>query len=101
MNYWQFRIRLYHQSLKQWLDSIRQMSLAIVALFPLALFALVFFPFLAWGVMAESATNNDVWIQTLWGYLLFVYSLCPWGANFGMLSWNQPIHPSLAFLLIK
>lgn len=50
------------------------MSLAIVALFPLALFALVFFPFLAWGVMAESETNNDVWIHTLWGYLLFVYS---------------------------
>jgi hypothetical protein len=74
LNYWQFRLRLYHQSLKQWLDSVRQMSLAIVALFPLALFALVLFPFLAWGVMAEPATNNNVWIHTLWGYLLFVYS---------------------------
>ena len=74
MSYWQFRLRLYGEYLKQWLDSIRQMSLAIVALFPLALSALVFFPFLAWGAIAESATNNEVWIYTLWGYLLFFYS---------------------------
>lgn len=74
MNYWQFRLRVYREYLKQWLDSIKQMSLAIVALFPLALSALVLFPFLAWGVLAESATNNEVWIYTLWGYLLFVYS---------------------------
>lgn len=74
MNYWQFRLRLYREYLKQWLDSIKQMSLAIVALFPLALSALVLFPFLAWGVLAESATDNEVWIYTLWGYLLFVYS---------------------------
>lgn len=74
MNYWQFRLRLYREYLKQWLDSIKQMSLAIVALFPLAISALLFFPFLAWGVLAESATNNEVWIYTLWGYLLFVYS---------------------------
>lgn len=65
LNYWQFRLRLYHSSLKQWLNGIRQMSLAIVALFPIALFALVFFPFLAWAVLAESATDNDVWIPTL------------------------------------
>ncbi|WP_289028205.1 DUF6136 family protein [uncultured Paraglaciecola sp.] len=73
MNYWQFRLRLYREYLKQWLDSIKQMSLAIVALFPLAISALVLFPFLAWGVLAESAINNELWIYTLWGYLLFVY----------------------------
>jgi len=74
LNYWQFRLRLYGEYLKQWLDSIQQMSLAIVALFPLALSALFLFPFLAWGVLVESATNNEVWVYTLWGYLLFVYS---------------------------
>jgi hypothetical protein len=74
LSYWQFRLRLYREYLKQWLDSIKQMSLGIVALFPLALSALLLFPFLAWGVLAESATNDEVWIYTLWGYLLFVYS---------------------------
>lgn len=74
MNYWQFRLKIYNQSLKQWLDSIRQISLAIVALFPLAIPALVFLPFLAWGVLADSASENDLYLNTLWGYLLFLYS---------------------------
>lgn len=73
MNYWQFRLQLYREYLKQWLDSIKQMSLAIVALFPLAISALILLPFLAWGVIAETASNNELWIYTLWGYLLFVY----------------------------
>lgn len=74
MNYWRARLRIYHQLLKQWLDSIRQMSIAIVALFPLALSALLLLPLLAWGMIGDANTNNETWVYTLWGYLLFVYS---------------------------
>ena len=50
------------------------MSLAIVALFPLALSALFLLPLLAWGIIGDSNTSNEQWIYTLWGYLLFVFS---------------------------
>jgi hypothetical protein len=74
LSYWQFRLRIYNQSLQQWLDSLKQISLAIVALFPLALPALLFLPFLAWGVLADAASTNELYLNTLWGYLLFLYS---------------------------
>jgi hypothetical protein len=74
MNYWQFRLKLYNQSLKQWLESLRQLSMGIVALFPLAMPALIFLPFVAWGLLADADTNNSLYLNTLWGYLLFVYS---------------------------
>jgi hypothetical protein len=74
MNYWQFRLRLYNESLKQWLDSLKQLSMGIVALFPLALPALIFLPFVAWGILADPATEQSRYLNTLWGYLLFVYA---------------------------
>jgi hypothetical protein len=72
MSYWQFRLRLYNESLKQWLDSIKQLSMGIVALFPLALPALIFLPFVAWGVLADAGSENTLYLNTLWGYLLFL-----------------------------
>lgn len=74
MSYWQFRLRLYNESLKLWLESIKQLSLGITALFPLALPALIFLPFLAWGILAEPATEQSRYLNTLWAYLLFVYA---------------------------
>ncbi|WP_438864630.1 DUF6136 family protein [Neptunicella sp.] len=74
IGYWQFRIRIYHQSLQQWLDSLRQISLGLVALFPLALPALLLIPLLALGVLADSASDNSLYLNTLWGYLLLLYS---------------------------
>jgi hypothetical protein len=74
MNYWQFRLRLYNESLKQWLDSIKQISMGIVALFPLALPALIFLPFVAWGILADASSENTLYLNTLWCYLLFIYS---------------------------
>ena len=74
MSYWQFRLRLYNESLKQWLDSIKQLSMGIVALFPLALPALIFLPFVAWGILADASSENTLYLNTLWGYLLFIYS---------------------------
>ena len=74
MSYWQFRLRLYNASLTQWLDSIKQLSMGIVALFPLALPALIFLPFVAWGILADTSSENTLYLNTLWGYLLFIYS---------------------------
>ncbi|WP_416307158.1 DUF6136 family protein [Neptunicella sp. SCSIO 80796] len=74
LRYWQFRIRIYHESLKQWLDSLRQISTGLVALFPLALPALILIPLLALGVLADSTSNNPLYLNTLWGYLLLLYS---------------------------
>jgi hypothetical protein len=74
MSYWRFRLRLYNESLKQWLESIRQLGLGIVALFPLALLALIFLPFVAWGILADTGSENTLYLNTLWGYLLFLYT---------------------------
>ena len=74
MSYWQFRLRLYNESLKQWLESIKQISIGIVALFPLAISALILLPFLALGVLADVSSENTLYLSTLWGYLLFLYS---------------------------
>ncbi|MCK7459423.1 DUF6136 family protein [Idiomarina aminovorans] len=74
MSYWLFRVRVYHQSLKQWLDSLRQISTGLVALFPLALPALIMMPLLSIGVMASPETSAPVFLNTLWGYLLLLFS---------------------------
>ncbi|WP_339719758.1 DUF6136 family protein [uncultured Paraglaciecola sp.] len=74
MNYWQFRLRLYNESLKQWVDSIRQLSMGLVALFPLAIPALIFLPFVTWGILADAGSENTLYLNTLWGYLLFLYT---------------------------
>tara|TARA_R110002167_G_scaffold361000_1_gene578867 strand:- start:1362 stop:2495 length:1134 start_codon:yes stop_codon:yes gene_type:complete len=74
MSYWQFRLRLYNESLKQWLESLKQISMGLVALFPLALPALIFLPFVAWGILSEANSENTLYLNTLWGYLLFLYS---------------------------
>jgi hypothetical protein len=74
MNYWRFRKRVYRQSLYQWLESVKQISVGLVALFPLALPALIFIPLLALSVLADPASDNQLYFTTLWGYLLFTYS---------------------------
>lgn len=74
MSYWLFRFKLYNRSLKQWLESIKQISIGIVALFPLAMPALILLPFLAWGILADASSENTLYLNTLWGYLLFLYS---------------------------
>jgi hypothetical protein len=48
--------------------------MGIVALFPLALPALIFLPFVAWGILADTSSENTLYLNTLWGYLLFIYS---------------------------
>ncbi|MGO4894133.1 DUF6136 family protein [Flavobacterium sp. W21_SRS_FM6] len=74
MSYWQFRLRLYNESLKQWLESVKQISYGLVALFPLAVPALIFLPFVAWGILADPGSEQTRYVNTLWGYLLFVYA---------------------------
>ncbi|NVK58322.1 MAG: hypothetical protein HWE26_22260 [Alteromonadaceae bacterium] len=73
MRYWQFRLKIYQQALKEWLDSLRQVSAAIVALFPMALSALLFLPLLALGVLADTSANTELYFYTLWGYLLLSF----------------------------
>jgi hypothetical protein len=74
MNYWQFRLGVYRHSLYQWLESVKQISIGLVALFPLAMPALIFVPLLALSVLADPASDNQLYFMTLWGYLLFTYS---------------------------
>ena len=73
MNYWQFRRQLYQQALKQWLESLTQVSTGIVALFPMALYALLLLPLLALGVLADKDSQGESFFYTLWGYLLLAY----------------------------
>lgn len=74
INYWRFRYHLYHYSLKVWLENIKQTSIAIVALFPLALPALVFIPFVFIGIIVKPETSPESFFNTLWGYLLLMYT---------------------------
>tara|TARA_B100000519_G_scaffold123254_1_gene106534 strand:- start:1731 stop:2861 length:1131 start_codon:yes stop_codon:yes gene_type:complete len=73
VNYWQFRRQLYQQALKQWLESLTQVSTGIVALFPMALYALLLLPLLALGVLADKDSQGESFFYTLWGYLLLAY----------------------------
>ena len=73
MSYWHFRFKIYQQALKDLLDSIRQASVAIVALFPMALSALLLMPLLALGVLADNTSQLELYYYTLWGYLLLSY----------------------------
>jgi hypothetical protein len=73
VNYWQFRRQLYQHALKQWLESLTQVSTGIVALFPMALYALLLLPLLALGVLADKDSQGESFFYTLWGYLLLAY----------------------------
>lgn len=73
-DYWTFRYKSYNHSLKLWLENIKQTSIAIVALFPMALPALVFMPFVFIGIILKPDTSAASFFNTLWGYLLLLYS---------------------------
>ncbi|MBU1435997.1 MAG: hypothetical protein KKF79_01385 [Gammaproteobacteria bacterium] len=74
MSYWLFRLQLYRQSLRQWLSSLQQIGFGLVVLFPMALPVLIFLPLLSLGVAANPATTVPVYLNTLWGYLLLLFS---------------------------
>jgi len=74
MSYWLMRVRLYHEALRLWLQSLQQIGFGLIVLFPMALPALVFIPLLSLGVAANPATTALVYLNTLWGYLLLLYS---------------------------
>ena len=74
MSYWLLRVRIYHEELRQWLQSLQQIGFGLIVLFPMALPALVFLPLLSLGVAANPATSALVYLNTLWGYLLLLYS---------------------------
>lgn len=50
------------------------MGIGLVALFPMALPALVLLPLLSLGVLADPQTQSSLYLNTLWGYLLLLYS---------------------------
>jgi hypothetical protein len=74
MSYWLCRVRIYHDALRQWLQSLRQVGFGLVVFFPMALPALVFLPLLSLGVVANPQSSTVVYLNTLWGYLLLLYS---------------------------
>ena len=71
--YWSLRYKIYNYSLKLWLENIKQTSIAIVALFPMALPALVFMPFVFIGIILKPDTTPVSFFNTLWGYLLLLF----------------------------
>lgn len=72
--YWSFRYKAYNYSLKLWLENIKQTSIAVVALFPMAMPALVFMPFVFIGIILKPETQAASFFNTLWGYLLLLYT---------------------------
>lgn len=74
MNYGLWRVQLYHDALRQWLENLQQIGFGLVVLFPMALPVLVFLPLLSLGVAANPQTTPLVYLNTIWGYLLLLFS---------------------------
>jgi hypothetical protein len=74
MNYGLWRVKLYHEALRQWLENLQQIGFGLVVLFPMALPVLVFLPLLSLGVAANPQTTPLVYLNTIWGYLLLLFS---------------------------
>jgi hypothetical protein len=74
MNYGLWRVKLYHDALRQWLENLQQIGFGLVVLFPMALPVLVFLPLLSLGVAANPQTTPLVYLNTIWGYLLLLFS---------------------------
>lgn len=74
LEYWSFRFKVYNHSLKLWLENLKQTSIAVVALFPMAMPALVFMPFVFIGIIVKPDTSSVSFFNTLWGYLLLLYA---------------------------
>lgn len=74
MSYWQFRRKLYHHFLRQWLNSLKQISWAVVALFPLAIPALIFAPLLILAMLTDPTLSGQKYHMALWSYLLLTYT---------------------------
>jgi len=74
MNYGLWRVQLYHDALRQWLENLQQIGFGLVLLFPMALPVLVFLPLLSLGVAANPQTTPLVYLNTIWGYLLLLFS---------------------------
>ncbi len=72
LSYARCRLGLYHDALKQWLTALRQIGLGLITLFPLALPALVFIPFLSLGILADPDTETSLYLNVLWGYSLLL-----------------------------
>ena len=73
-DYLQLRFDIYHQTLKLWLANLKQMTVAIVALFPMAMPALVFTPLVLLAIIVKPSTEFHSYFHTLWGYLLLLYA---------------------------
>lgn len=74
MDYLQLRFDIYHHTLTLWLANLKQMTVAIVALFPMAMPALVFTPLVLLAIIVKPNTEFHSYFHTLWGYLLLLYA---------------------------
>lgn len=74
MSYWRFRRNIYDHFLRQWLTSLKQISWAVVALFPLAIPALFFAPLLILALLTDPTLSGQKYHMVLWSYLLLTYT---------------------------
>lgn len=74
IKYFNLRFDIYHHALKLWLENLKQAGVAIVALFPFAMPALVLMPLLSIGIIVKPETTPASFFDALWGYLLVMYA---------------------------
>lgn len=74
MNYWQFRLSCYRHELAQLLAQLKQLSLGLVNLFPLAMPALVMMPLVVLALLADPQTPAHQYLTALWAYQLLLHS---------------------------
>lgn len=67
-------MRIYRHFLHTWRESLQQLSIALVSLFPLAIQALPFIALVALGVLADPQSAPRQYFTTLWGYQLLLHS---------------------------
>lgn len=74
MNYWQFRLSCYRHELALLLTQLKQLSLGLVNLFPLAMPALLMMPLVVLALLADPQTPPRQYVTALWAYQLLLHS---------------------------
>jgi hypothetical protein len=75
MQYWQMRLTLYRESIKDMRETIKQLSMAIVVLFQVAIPAVFMFFLVGLGQLAESGQPISTYMAWLGGYGILIYGV--------------------------
>jgi hypothetical protein len=75
MQYWQMRLTLYRESIREMRETIQQLGMAVAVLFQVAIPAVFFFFLVGLGQLAEPDQSIETYLVWLSGYGVLMYGL--------------------------